>query len=176
MTSDAPQKTAAPAPIPPRSPLWMRIALALSLAVNLSVAGVVAGALIRPAPERAAAVARSAGLGPWGPAFAREDRAALRRADQRTRRMDQAELARTARADRAAIAAALRADPFDPEAVRQINARVLAQGQARAAHGLDLVLEHVRGLDPQARLRMAERLEAREGRTPRPDARPDAGR
>lgn len=154
---------------PPRSPMWMRIALALSLAVNLGVAGVVAGALMRPAPERVAAMARSAGLGPWGPAFEREDRAALRRADQRDRRLDHGAMLRDARADRAELAAALRAQPFDPEALRRINARILAQGQARAAHGLELVVEHVSRLTPQERARMAQRLEARAARQPRPD-------
>lgn len=153
-----------PPPALSRAPLWMRLALALSLAVNLGVAGVLIGAALRPPPpERVAAMARSAGLGAWGPAFEREDRAALRRADQRARRTERPADRGADRAERARhaqdLAKALRADPFDPAAVRQINTRILAQGQARAAYGLDLVVDYVTTLDRPARLRMAERLE-----------------
>ena len=149
-----------PPPSTPRSPVWMRVALAVSLAANMAIAGVVIGAVFHDRDGRAEAASRTAGLGLWGPAFDRDDRAALRRAYDRDGPARSAP-PRADRADRVALVAALRADPFDPAAIEAINARLLARSQERGAHGMALVGAHVAGLDRARRLIMADRLEAR---------------
>jgi uncharacterized membrane protein len=138
----------------------MRVALAVSLAANLAIAGVVIGTVVHDRDARTEAASRTVGLGAWGPAFDRDDRAALRRAYDRYGAARPAP-PHTDRADRIALVAALRADPFDPAAIEAINARLLARSQERGARGMALIGAHVAGLDRARRLIMADRLEAR---------------
>lgn len=150
---------------------WLRVALVMSLALNLAVAGVLAGAWLRHAgPERweprdpgrhtsAPARDRDPGIGPWGRALSATDRAALRDAfeGERGRLL---EGVRADRADRAALAAVLRADPLDVAAMDAITDRMQARADDRLAVGQRLVRAHVIALPAAERAALADRLEA----------------
>lgn len=145
-------------PPPARSPLWMRILLALSLTLNLAVLGIVAGALLRDHDERRPMPVRDLGFGAFDDALSPDDRRELRRAfmdegpDFRGAR-------RAMRQDFAAILTALRADPFDPAALQTVLDRQNARGAEMLAFGQKLLSERVAAMDPAARLAFADRLE-----------------
>ena len=78
--------TPAPAPALSKSGRGLRIALAISVALNLAIAGLVAGAVLRNhAPGGREDVARELGFGPFTEALSREDRRALRQRRSRSR-------------------------------------------------------------------------------------------
>ncbi|MFN6979897.1 MAG: periplasmic heavy metal sensor [Gemmobacter sp.] len=141
----------------------------LSLALNLAVAGLAAGVILRQggalpgAPPRA--VALDPGFGPFAAALSPEDRRALRRAFL-AERGAVLEGIRADRADRAALVAALRADPFDPAAMDAAAARLTARGQERAELGQRLIRAHVLGMTAAERADFAARLEAAFARRP----------
>lgn len=158
MTETTPTPTSSPGSRPEgRCPRWLRIALGLSLALNLLVLGLVGGSLaayrksgMRPPGDMA--------IGAYTEALSRDDRRALRRAFLAERatfeaRRDQFE------DDAEDLLDALRADAWDEAAV----AAIFARQQARASEGLDagqaLLLERFRGMDPAARRAYADRLE-----------------
>ena len=124
-TASAPGETPPPAPNDPRCPRWVKIVLGLSLAVNLAIAGLVAGAVLRGKPM---GEGRS-GMGyaaPYVIALPKEDRRAVFGAI----RSDAALPKRDARrAQYARMTEALRADPFDRARVQAILSE---QGQAVA--------------------------------------------
>lgn len=146
-------------PTKPRSGRGLKIALGLSLALNLAVIGTVAGALLRDGgPGR---MPRELGLGPFTEAFSPKDRQAMRQAfmshagemgGMRAMRDEQ-------RADQQALIAALRATPFDPAA---FQAAVNAQGKRitdRIALGQTLMAERILAMTPDERAAFADRLE-----------------
>jgi uncharacterized membrane protein len=144
-----------------------RIVLAVSLALNLAVAGLVAGAALRNAgliPGFAPPAARDPGLGPFAPALSPEDRMALRRAFAAERAGVISGL-RADRADRAALLAALRAEPYDPAAVAALTARMAERQRDRAGIGQRLVEERLAAMTPEARRAFADRLEAAHARS-----------
>lgn len=113
------------APNAARCPRWVKIVLGLSLAVNLAIAGVVAGIMLRGVPM---------GDGRTGMGYAAPYVIALpheaRRAVFRAIRSDETLPERgTRRAQYALMIDALRADPFDSTRVQAILA---GQGQAVA--------------------------------------------
>ena len=63
---------------PTRAPRWMKIVLALSLALNLAVAGLALGAFLKDGPRRG--MPRDLSFGPFTEAFSADDRRALREA------------------------------------------------------------------------------------------------
>jgi uncharacterized membrane protein len=138
----------------------LRIALALSLALNLVIAGAVGGALWRGGP---AAVGRDLGFGPLAGAFDKDDRAALRQA-LAARAGGLREGRRALAADMRAMAAAVRADPYDPAAVAAAFDRAAARAAERMALGRDVMLAHLAAMDPAARKAFADRLERVAGR------------
>ena len=152
---------------PPRR--WIGIALAVSITLNLVVAGGLVGALIAHGPTRGAGgvATRDPGLGPLGHAFDRADRAAMRAGFAERRGFLRESLAAD-RADAAAIAAALRAEPFVPEDIGAILARMRARAHGRIDAGLTTVELHLAGLDPDARRALADRIETALRRMPRP--------
>ncbi|QYK43631.1 MAG: periplasmic heavy metal sensor [Paracoccaceae bacterium] len=144
---------------PPRAPgRWLRVALAVSVALNLAVAGVIVGAVVRDGPPRGAAM-RDFGLGPVAGALSDADRAALRRAFA-ARAPDLRAMRSGWRQDTAALVAVLRAEPFDPQAMRDTMESGARRVGDMIALSRGLLVDHVATMDPAARRAFAERLEA----------------
>lgn len=153
-----------PAP-PQRSLRGLRIALGVSVALNLLVAGVVAGAILREGGPRDRMV-RDLDLGPFTEALSQADRSAIRR--EFVARMPEFREARHAmRGEFRDLLALLRAEPFDPEAMRQVMAGQRARMQERVDLGQDLLLQRLEAMPPEARRAFADRLEERLRRGPR---------
>lgn len=164
-----------PAPVPPqRSLRGLRIALGISVALNLLVAGVVAGALLREGGPRDRMV-RDLDLGPFTEALSQADRAAIRR-DFVAQMPELREARRAMRAEFEALLTLLRAEPFDAEAVRQVMAGHRARMQERVDLGQDLLLQRLEAMPPDARRAFADRLEERLRRGPRGGGRDGEGR
>lgn len=146
-------------PLTPSKPgKGLRIALAISLALNLAVLGLVAGAILRDGPGMRAAMVRDLGFGPYTEALSPADRKALRRAlfekapDIRDNR-------RMMRDDAEALIGLLRADPFDAVA---FQARMEAQHGRMAKQlrlGQDLLQDFVITMPDADRRAFADRLE-----------------
>lgn len=153
-----------PAAVPSGSVRGLRIALGLSVALNLLVAGVVAGAFLRDGGPRDRMV-RDLDLGPFTEALSQADRAAIRR-DFVARMPAMGEARRAMRAEFGALLQLLRAEPFDPDAVRQVLAGYRARMQERVDLGQDLLLERLAAMTPAARQAFADRLEDRLRRGP----------
>ena len=136
----------------------LRIALALSVALNLAVIGVVAGAILRDGPGMRAAMVRDLGFGPYSEALSPDDRKALRRA-LFDRAPEIRETRRLMREDTQALLALLRADPFDGGA---LTARMNGQHDRLAKQlrlGQDMLQEFILAMPPEARSAFADRLE-----------------
>lgn len=136
----------------------LKIALALSLALNLCVAGVVAGAWLRDGPPHGGG--KDYGLGPLSEALTRDDRKAMREIFVE-RHPDIREDRREAKAEFGVVVAALRAVPFDPVALDAALAGVAARNQSLLDTGRELVAERLKSLSPAERLAFADRLEDR---------------
>ncbi|WP_145104016.1 periplasmic heavy metal sensor [Cereibacter sediminicola] len=144
----------------PRSPLWMRIALALSLALNLAVVGMAGGAIWRFHSDGGVrGPVRDLGFGPFSEALAPEDRKEMRRAflDQRG---DFRQFRREMREDFRMMLATLRAEPFDPLALQAVLDRQQQRGAEAAALGSRLLASRIESMTPAERLAFANRLEA----------------
>lgn len=150
---------------------WTRWALLASLAVNLAVAGLVAGSLIgkpprgglpdRPLPGRELA------LGPFFEALAPRDRRAL--GDAMRREGDALHANRAAlRAQFEALLAALRAEPYEAGEVRRLIDAQNARVSERQALGRRLLLERIAAMSPAERAAFADRLDRLLRRPPRP--------
>ena len=154
----APGAPPEPAPARRRAPLWMRVLLLASLALNLLVVGIVAGAIAsRRAPD-GVAIPRDPASALYFRALPHDHRdafeAGMRREAERFR-VDREAL----RAEVAATLAALRADPFDPAALAE---RIAAQRRGvagRTAAGDRLLVERVAVMTPEERQAYADRLE-----------------
>lgn len=155
-------------PIPPeapksaRSPLWMRITLAASLAVNLLVVGVIVGSLVtrdgRGDGMRSPGALRDLGPIPFVVALEPEDRRGLIRA----MRGEAASLSQNREELRArfeAFLAALRADPFDASTVAGLLGEQRQIGAQRQAIGEKLLLERLSEMSTEERQAYADRLD-----------------
>jgi len=161
MTDPAPAVESA---APPRRN-WLRIALALSLAVNLGVGGMVAGAILRHGvPARAEC---DAGLGPIADAISRRDRQGIR--DSLIARYRDLGAGRLAlKADYDVLLKALRADPFDVKGVDAALATIATRNADRLAGARVILAEYIAGLAPEARAALADRLEKILAKSARP--------
>lgn len=151
----------------------LKWALAVSLALNVAVAGLIAGAVLRDGPPHGppGAAPRDISLGPYIAAMTPADRAALREAFL-ARAPGFREARGAMRADMRAVAAALRADPLDRDALQA----ALDRGEGRAREflslGQDILFDHLAGLGPAERAAMADRIDEvarhgpRRGRSP----------
>ncbi|MCA0271378.1 MAG: periplasmic heavy metal sensor [Proteobacteria bacterium] len=154
---DEPMKTEAGVAAPTAG-RGMKIALILSLTLNLMIFGVMGGAMLahggRDDPRRV----RDVGFGPYTEALSPEDRKALREAffkaapDFRKGREE-------ARADVAALAAAIRAEPYDRAAVEAVMASQVARIEGRLQLGRGLLLDRLDAMGPEARAALAGRIE-----------------
>jgi uncharacterized membrane protein len=153
-----PQITA-PTPPPvtvPTTTRGVKIALALSLALNLGVAGLAAGAWLRDGPQRG--MPRDMTFGPFSEALDDADRRAIRRAllDRVGEFRNQRE---AARAEFETLLVALRADPFVPEALKAALAALEARNAERLELGRTLIETRLIAMSPEERAAFADRLE-----------------
>ena len=158
-------------PPAPRTRRGIKIVLAVSLALNLLVAGLVGGAILGSGgfgggdrdrdPDL-----RSLGLGPFALALPREERQGLLdRIDREALRQDRREIGGALRA----LQAALRASPFDRDAAEAAlrRSRVVAEGIQGRGHAL--LLDRLDEMSPAQRAELADRLSRALRRVPGQD-------
>lgn len=138
-----------------------KIVLALSLALNLAVVGVVVGAWLGGGGRHHEARENSArwSVGPFGRALSKEDR---REMGERFRKNKSGELRKQRSALRSAalnMVDALRADPFDPDTVAQILQDQRSLGVSQRALGHGILLDQINSMTPDERDGFAGRLE-----------------
>jgi uncharacterized membrane protein len=160
MTDAAPQgpETTTP-PIPPTAsggPRWIKVALAVSVALNLAVAGLAAGAWLREGPGRG--MPRDMSFGPFTEALSDGDRKELRQA-LGDRAPGFREARREMRADFDLLLATLRADPFDPTAAEAALAGITRRATDRLDLGRELLAGRILAMTDAERQAFADRLE-----------------
>lgn len=147
-------------PITPPSgsagPRWIRIALAVSVALNLAVAGLAAGAWLREGPRRG--MPRDMSFGPFTEALSDADRRELRRA-LGDRAPGFREARQEMRADLEALLDSLRAEPFDPSAAEAALAAVAQRTTDRLDLGRELMTGRILAMTDAERQAFADRLE-----------------
>jgi len=144
---------AAPAPATPRG---VKIALALSVALNLGVAGLAVGAWLGDGPHRG--MPRDMSFGPFTEALDEDDRRAIRKA-LLERLGEFREQRAAARAEFETLLATLRADPFDPEALKAALEALEARNAQRLDLGRSLIETRLIEMSPRERADFADRLE-----------------
>ena len=145
---------AAAAPKPRR---WL---LPLSLALNLLVVGIVAGAAVRHAfDDDGPMMVRDLAFGPFTEALSHKDRAELRRSFLQ-RAGDLRDLRPESRDDFNGLLATLRETPFDLAAVKGLMAAQSDRMAERLGLGQDLLVERIAAMSDAERTAFAERLEA----------------
>jgi hypothetical protein len=145
-------------PAPPRNGRGIRIALALSLALNLLILGLVGGALLALGPRGGDddPRLRALGLGPFALALSREDRDGLRdRIDRDAIRGERRALG----ASLLQLRQALLAEPFDRAAAEAALARSRAAAEALQGHGHAALLDQIATMSAADRAALAARLE-----------------
>lgn len=137
----------------------LRWVLAVSVALNLAVVGLVAGAMLREGGPHGRMV-RDLDFGPFTEALTEGDREALRRAFM-ARMPEMRDMRAAMRADFAALLAALRAEPFDAAALQGAVANQAGRMQRRLEVGQQIMLERIAAMTVTDRRAFADRLEAR---------------
>lgn len=137
----------------------LRIALAVSLALNLAVIGMVAGAMLREGHDFRRSMPRDLGFGPFAEALRPEDRKALR--DGLIARAPEIRDARRQmRADTQALLGVLRADPFDPAGLHGLMEAQHNRLSTQLKLGQELLEDFLAAMPPEERRAFVERLEA----------------
>ncbi|MEO8242844.1 MAG: periplasmic heavy metal sensor [bacterium] len=176
MTDPIATPTVPPQPIAtPPSARGLKIALAVSVALNLAVAGVVGGIVLHGGPGGHDMMVRDLGFGPYDAALLPQDRDTLRKAIQ-GRLGDLRSARQQLQTDGAAILAALRATPFD---AGKLSEALNGQSQHlndRMNLGSGMIRDFLIGLPQDARLAFADRLEAKMRHGRGPDAGPGDGK
>ncbi len=147
---------------PPRTPpgRGLKIALVVSVALNLLVAGMIGGAFLRGGPDR------DLGFGPFAEALTEDDHRALRQ-EFMARAPDMREMRRSQRAAMRDLLSALRAEPFDPAALEMAMAAAASRMGDRLRIGQEILVRHLAAMSPADRAAFADRLEAAAARGPR---------
>ena len=151
-----------------RTPLWIKILLAVSLALNLAVVGLVAGSSLRGGPMMAGRTPAMGYAMPYVLALPHE----LRRNVFGAVRQDKSYPNRRARREEyRRMITALRATPFDAAAVEAVLARQ-AEGASRVQSSAQAAwLEAVASLSDEERMAYTKRMEdslERRGRSHQP--------
>ncbi len=170
-TPDAP--VALPPAARPATSRWLKVALVVSLAMNLAVLGAVGGAVVHDARQAGRPMARDLGFGPFTDALSPEDRAALGKAFMRDGGKPR-DMRRELRAEYGQLLTALRAEPFDEAKLRGVFDVLQARSRDRLDLGQRLLSERILAMPPEARLRFADRLEDLVSRGPRRNQAPSA--
>ena len=139
----------------------MRIALILSLGLNLLILGALLGLVVVGAgrvSDGAGPGLRAVGLGPILPLLAAEDRVAMgeRLRENRSRFGEQG---RTLGQAVRGLSDALRSEPFDRAAAEVALTAQRAHGAALQEQGHELLLDHFDTMSAEARTELADRLE-----------------
>lgn len=146
----------------PARPLGGRgsgVALALSLAVNLLLIGLIAGAMARGPAGRHGMIGGDAGFGPLTAGLSHADRRALRERYEALRPDFRAERA-AMHEDFLALAQVLNAPEWDRAAAEAILARNGARTADRLREGQAVFLDYLDTLSPATRQALAARLAA----------------
>jgi uncharacterized membrane protein len=139
----------------PSSTRGLKIALAVSVALNLAVAGLVIGAFLGGGPGH---MPRDLSFGPFSAALSKDDRKALRDA-LFARGGDFQATRKAARAEFETLVATLRAEPFDPAAFTTALAAIETRNAERLELGRSLLEARIVGMSGPDRLAFADRLE-----------------
>ncbi|OYU40041.1 MAG: hypothetical protein CFE33_05590 [Pseudorhodobacter sp. PARRP1] len=146
----------------------LRIALAVSVALNLAVAGLFAGSVLKDHEDGGPRGVREIGFGPFSEALSREDRRALRGA--LIAKMPELRQARhEARQDAQNLLAVLRATPFDAAQLTAVLEAQRVRMAGRFEVGQSLMRDLLVGMTPEARQAFADRLENRLQHDPKGD-------
>lgn len=156
---------------PARTRGWVKVLLAVSLALNLGVAGLAAGAWL--GHEKGGGSRRDSGLGPLASAMTREDWRAMRPAWV-SRNPDLGRGEAALRADYDPLLAALRTEPFEVAALHEALTRISESNARRLSAAREVIGGYLASLDEGARMAYADRLEAALNRA-KPGAKPAAG-
>jgi len=138
---------------------WLRLALFVSLALNLAVVGVVAGRFLGDGPPHRGPRGADEVVAPYTRALEDHQRRALagtlrQEVGKRTGRG--AELL----ADYRSAVTLLRAEPFDPAAMAEVLASQARHAATRQQAGQEVLTRFLSGLSPTERQAYADRLEA----------------
>ncbi len=158
-----PTETNQTPPVPPTPSQsakgWLQIALVVSLALNLAIVGMVAGAIYknRWSPHNEGMV-RDIGFGAFTDALSKDDRAVLRRNFFKSS-PSLRDGRRAMQMDFADLLAQLRASPFDATAMRTVLDRQNARNAERLSLGQTLIFDLLVSMDDDARQALADRLE-----------------
>lgn len=141
----------------PRMSGRVRALLVVSLALNLLVAGLLAGAWLRDGPP--GGTGRDPGFGPFAEALSDTDRRELRRAFM-AHMPEMRENRAAMRTDMQGVLAALRAQPFDAAALETAMDAALSRMADRIGVGQRLLVDRISAMDAAERGAFADRLEA----------------
>lgn len=141
---------------PPATARGVKIALALSVALNLAVAGLAVGAWLGDGPHRG--MPRDMSFGPFSEALDDDDRRAIRKTLM-ARLGEFREQRDAARAEFDTLLGALRADPFDAAALKAALAALEARNAERLELGRSLIETRLIEMTPEERAEFADRLE-----------------
>lgn len=153
MTDPTPP-AAPPAPAP--TSRGVKIALALSVALNLAVAGLAVGAWLGDGPRRG--MPHDMSFGPFSAALDDADRRALRRA-LLDRLGEFRQQRKAAEAEFATLVASLRAEPFDPAAMQAALTAIESRNAERLHLGRSMIETRLIEMSPEERQAFADRLE-----------------
>jgi uncharacterized membrane protein len=135
----------------------LRIALAVSVALNLLVAGLAIGAAFHGGPNRDQ-MSRDLGFGPFSEALDLNQRRALR--DSLMQNSPQIRDAmKQRRADLALMLAALRAEPFDAVAMTRALEAMRTRLEGQLVLGQNALAELLIAMPAEQRMEFADRLE-----------------
>ncbi len=163
----APDKMDDAAEAKPTAGRWLRFALAISVAVNLAILGIVAGAMIRNhGPMQDGAMARDLGFGPFTEALSDQDRKKLRQAFL-AKVPELRDDRRAMRLESSALLGQLRAVPFDAAGLRKVFDSQHQRNAERLDLGQNLILDLVVGMTEAERLAFASRLEVQLAKKPK---------
>lgn len=147
----------APIPAATSSPR-VKIVLAVSLALNLLILGLVGGAFLNDGPGKAAGLPRDVAFGPFSEAFSRGDRKALRAALMNKAPEFRASRA-AAKAEFDALLVALRTQPFDAGALRLALGSIETRYADRLRFGRELIETRIATMSASDRIDFADRLQ-----------------
>jgi uncharacterized membrane protein len=153
--------------VAPTTGRWLRLALAISVALNLAILGIVAGAMIRNhGSSHDGAIARDLGFGPFTEALSDEDRKKLRQAFL-AKVPELRDDRRAMRLESAALLSQLRAVPFDTAGLRKVFESQRQRNVERLDLGQTLMLDLVVGMTDSERIAFAARLEVQLAKKPK---------
>lgn len=141
-------------------PVWLRIVLVVSLALNLLIAGLIVGATLGDRRDGRDRSVRDLSGTPFFMALEPQERRALARAARSQSEDSLRESRRALRERFEALLNALRAESFDRGAVEALLAEQRAAASRRADLGEQVLLDHLQGLGVEERRAYADRLDA----------------